>query len=93
MFCSPNVLIVDEPTRGVDVGAKRALYDVLSEFAKAGHGVLVVSSELEEVLGVAHRVLVMRSGHLVAEFDSSQMTQQSILQAAFADPIKTVRNN
>jgi simple sugar transport system ATP-binding protein/ribose transport system ATP-binding protein len=92
VFCSPSVLIVDEPTRGVDVGAKRALYDLLKEFAEAGHAVLVISSELDEVLGLSHRVLVMRSGHLVAELKGSQMTQQAVLEAAFADPIKTVRD-
>jgi rhamnose transport system ATP-binding protein len=92
VFCSPNVLIVDEPTRGVDVGAKRALYDLLKEFGVAGPAVLVISSELDEVLGLSHRVLVMRSGHLVAELKGSQMTQQAVLEAAFADPIKTVRD-
>ena len=62
LLCEPQVLIADEPTRGVDVGAKRAIYDFLAEFAADGRGVILISSELEEVLGLAHRILVMRRG-------------------------------
>jgi simple sugar transport system ATP-binding protein/ribose transport system ATP-binding protein len=93
VFCAPQVLIVDEPTRGVDVGSKRALYDLLSDYAKAGNGVLVISSELEEIIGLAHRVLVMRLGHLVAELSGPDMTQQAVLAAAFADPIRNASGN
>ena len=67
LLCDPHVLIADEPTRGVDVGAKRAIYDFLVELAADGRGVILISSELEEVLGLAHRVLVMRRGRIVAE--------------------------
>ena len=62
-------MIADEPTRGVDVGAKRAIYDFLAELASKGLGVLLISSELEEVIGLSHRVLVMRRGRLVAELE------------------------
>lgn len=58
----PRVFIVDEPTRGVDVGAKMAIYEILRELAADGVAVIVVSSELEEVLGLSHRVLVMSGG-------------------------------
>ncbi len=85
LFCEPQVLIADEPTRGVDVGAKRAIYDFLAEFAADGRSVILISSELEEVLGLAHRILVMRRGRIVAELAGGEMTENAILRAAFAD--------
>lgn len=84
-LCGPKVLIADEPTRGVDVGSKRMIYDVLTEMAAAGLGVIVISSELEEVLGLAHRVIVVRGGRFVAELEGEAMTQQAVLEAAFTE--------
>ena len=83
----PTVLIADQPTRGIDVGAKRAIYDLLVSLAADGVGVLFISDEIEEVLGLAHRVLVMAGGHLVAELDRDAMTESAILRAAFSAPI------
>jgi ABC-type sugar transport system ATPase subunit len=80
----PKVLIVDEPTRGVDVGAKRQIHELILELADRGMAVLVISSELEEVLGLAHRVLVMRRGRVVAEFDHTEATMEGVMSAAFA---------
>jgi ribose transport system ATP-binding protein len=82
----PRVLLADEPTRGVDVGAKLAIYELLVSLADEGMAVVLISSELEEILGLAHRVLVMRSGRLVAELEGEAMTESAILAAAFADP-------
>jgi ABC-type sugar transport system ATPase subunit len=84
LLCGPAMLIADEPTRGVDVGAKRAIYDLLVSLAGEGMGVLVISSELEEVLGLAHRVLVMRAGRITGELTGDQMTESAVLAAAFA---------
>jgi len=84
IMCSPSVMIADEPTRGVDVGSKRAIYDLLVEMAKEGMGIIVISSELDEVLGLAHRVLVMRHGHINAELTGDDMNEQAVLAAAFA---------
>jgi simple sugar transport system ATP-binding protein/ribose transport system ATP-binding protein len=81
----PRVLLADEPTRGVDVGAKLAIYELLVSLAQSGMGIVLISSELEEILGLAHRVLVMRSGRLVAELDGEAMTESAILAAAFAE--------
>ena len=83
LLCGPKVLVADEPTRGVDVGAKRAIYDMLVSLADEGLGVLLISSELEEVLGLAHRVLVMRGGRIVSELGGEQMTESGVLAAAF----------
>ncbi|MDA8068269.1 MAG: sugar ABC transporter ATP-binding protein [Actinomycetota bacterium] len=85
LMCRPKVLIADEPTRGVDVGARRAIYDLIVELAAAGTAVLLISSELEEVLGLAQRVLVMRRGRIAAELVGTQMSEPAILAAAFTD--------
>ncbi len=83
----PSLLIADEPTRGVDIGAKREIYEHLVGFAASGVGVLLISSEIEELLGLAHRVLVMRAGAIVAELEGDAMTEEAVLNAAFgADP-------
>ena len=79
----PRVLIADEPTRGVDVGAKRAIYELLATLTGRGLGVLLISSDVEEILGLAHRVLVMRGGRVAAELTGDGMTEAAILGAAF----------
>jgi simple sugar transport system ATP-binding protein/ribose transport system ATP-binding protein len=84
LFRRPRVLIADEPTRGVDVGAKQAIYGLITELAAQGVAILLISSELEEVLGLAHRVLVMRLGSIVAEFDGESATDDAVMRAAFA---------
>jgi rhamnose transport system ATP-binding protein len=84
LLSRPTLLIADEPTRGVDVGAKRAIYELIVELADEGLGVVLISSEIEEILGLAHRVLVMRGGRLVAELDEETMSEASVLSAAFA---------
>jgi simple sugar transport system ATP-binding protein/ribose transport system ATP-binding protein len=79
----PRVLIADEPTRGVDVGAKRAIYELLTSLTDGGLGVLLISSDVEEILGLAHRVLVMRGGRIAAELAGDEVTEATILGAAF----------
>jgi rhamnose transport system ATP-binding protein len=79
---SPGVLILDEPTKGIDVGAKVAVHAVTSEFAAAGGGVLMISSELPEILGMSDRVLVMRRGRLRGEFPRAAASSDALLRAA-----------
>jgi rhamnose transport system ATP-binding protein len=83
MLVAPGVLIADEPTRGVDVGAKHDLYLLIARLAGEGMAVLLISNEIEEILGLAHRVLVMRQGRLVAELTGAAMAESQILEAAF----------
>jgi ribose transport system ATP-binding protein len=83
LLCGPRVLVADEPTRGVDLGAKRAIYDLLSTLAADGLGVLLISSDVEEILGLASRVLVMRMGKITAELSGGDLTEAAILGAAF----------
>jgi rhamnose transport system ATP-binding protein len=78
----PRVLIVDEPTRGIDVGTKAEVHRLLSELAGRGIAVLMISSELPEVLGMADRVLVMREGRLTATIDRADATAESVMRAA-----------
>ena len=85
LLCEPRVVIADEPTRGVDVGAKLAIYEFLVELASEGIGIVFISSEVEEIVGLAHRVLVMRRGRIVDEFAGDSITENRILAAAFAD--------
>ncbi|HTW98060.1 MAG TPA: sugar ABC transporter ATP-binding protein [Acidimicrobiales bacterium] len=85
LLSRPRLLIADEPTRGVDVGARRAIFQLLVDLAAAGLGVLMISSDVEEVLGLAHRILVMRAGRLAAELDGASATEQDVLEAALTD--------
>jgi len=86
LLCSPKVVIADEPTRGVDVGSKRAIYDLLVELAATGMGIVVISSEIEEIIGLSHRVLVMRGGRVTRSLEGQEINQKAILEAAFAGP-------
>jgi rhamnose transport system ATP-binding protein len=79
---NPAVLILDEPTKGIDVGAKAAVNSTISEFARAGGAVLMISSDLPEVLGMADRMLVMRRGRLRGEFTRAAATPEALLRAA-----------
>ncbi|MGU3646827.1 sugar ABC transporter ATP-binding protein [Microbacterium sp. C23T] len=81
----PQVLIVDEPTRGIDVGTKAEVHRLLSQLAQQGKAILMISSELPEVLGMADRVLVMREGRLTGEFSRVEATPEAVMFAATAD--------
>ncbi|RUX66425.1 sugar ABC transporter ATP-binding protein, partial [Mesorhizobium sp. M7A.F.Ca.US.014.04.1.1] len=81
----PKVVILDEPTRGVDVGAKSEIYRLIDNLAKQGIAILMISSELPEVIGVADRVLVMRDGKISGEVTASQgepLSQEEIMELA-----------
>ena len=78
----PKVLILDEPTRGIDVGAKAEVHALIARLAESGVAILLISSELPEILGMSHRVLVMHEGRLVADMPRSEATEESIMAAA-----------
>jgi rhamnose transport system ATP-binding protein len=79
---NPQLLIVDEPTRGIDVGTKSEVHKLLSQKAQEGLAVLMISSELPEVLGMADRVLVMREGHIVRELSRAEASSENVIAAA-----------
>jgi inositol transport system ATP-binding protein len=78
----PDVLMIDEPTRGIDVGAKSEIHRLMSGLAKEGKAILMVSSEMPEILGMSDRVLVMAGGRITAEFSRAEVTQEKVLEAA-----------
>lgn len=79
LFSDPDVLILDEPTRGIDVGAKYEIYTIINELANQGKAVIMISSELPEILGVCDRIYVMKEGKIVGELPASGATQESVM--------------
>jgi ribose transport system ATP-binding protein len=78
----PKILIVDEPTRGIDVGAKKEIHFLLRSLASKGVGVIMISSELPEILGMSDRILVMHESAIVGEFNSTDATEENIIRRA-----------
>ncbi len=78
----PRILILDEPTRGIDVGTKAAVHALMSKLASEGMAILMISSELPEILGMSDRVIVMREGHMTGHFSRAEATQEKIISAA-----------
>jgi len=81
LFTSPEVLILDEPTRGIDVGAKYEIYTIINQLAAEGKGILMISSEMPELLGTCDRIYVMNEGRIVAELSKEEASQESIMRA------------
>lgn len=82
LLLNPRILILDEPTRGIDVGAKYEIYKLINQLARQGIAIIVISSELPEVLGLSDRVLVMHQGQLKADLINQDLTQEKIMEAA-----------
>jgi len=78
----PRVLFLDEPTRGIDVGAKQEIYKLMEELARKGVAILFVSSEMEEILGMSDRVLVMHEGRLTGELQRSELSEEAVMHLA-----------
>ncbi|KQT88184.1 multiple monosaccharide ABC transporter ATP-binding protein [Aurantimonas sp. Leaf443] len=81
LFSNPDLLILDEPTRGIDVGAKFEIYSIIDRLAAEGRGILMISSEMPELLGMCDRIYVMNEGRLVAELPKGEATQETIMRA------------
>lgn len=84
IMISPNILIIDEPTRGIDVGAKKEIYEVLNEIKSLGKAIIMISSDMPEVLGISDRILVMSEGNLSGELSREEATQEKIMKYAVA---------
>ncbi len=80
LFANPEILFLDEPTRGIDVGAKYEIYTIINQLASEGKGIVLISSELPEILGICDRIYVMREGKIVAEMQSSEATQEKVMK-------------
>jgi rhamnose transport system ATP-binding protein len=85
----PLLLILDEPTRGVDVGAKAEVHRIINDLAEQGLGIMLISSEMPEILGMSDRIVVMREGHQMATLSRSEATQEKILSAAMGQAIES----
>ncbi|MCP4944892.1 MAG: sugar ABC transporter ATP-binding protein [Planctomycetaceae bacterium] len=90
----PKILLLDEPTRGIDVGAKQEIYQLMEKLAKEGLAVLFVSSEMEEIMGMSDRTIVMHEGRITGELQRSELSEESIMQLATgnANNVATVTN-
>ena len=85
LFSEPEVLILDEPTRGIDVGAKYEIYTIIDKLAAEGKGIIMISSEMPELLGMCDRICVMNEGAFVGEFDGAEATQEKIMRSIMKD--------
>ena len=79
LFAEPEILILDEPTRGIDVGAKFEIYAIINELSKQGKGVVMISSEMPELLGMCDRIYVMNEGAFVGELTAEEASQERIM--------------
>lgn len=82
LMTSPKILILDEPTRGVDVGAKKEIYDIINQFKKAGMSIIMISSEIPEILGMSDRIMVMHEGRITGCLENEKANQESIMRLA-----------
>ena len=87
LACNPDIIILDEPSRGVDVGAKSIIHDVVIELADMGKTVILLTSDLPEMVGLADRVMVLKEGHMIGSMVKQQLTEESILLAANGEGI------
>lgn len=85
----PKVLLLDEPTRGIDINAKNQIYQLIHELAKGGLAIVMISSELPEIMAIAHRIIVLSEGRQTAEFSRSQASEEAILRAALPGSLST----
>ncbi len=93
LFASPRLLLLDEPTRGIDLAARADVYRELHALAQEGFGILLASSDMSEVLTQCHRILVLREGRIVAEFERGDATEEAILAAAAGAPADRARDS
>src|SRR4029453_12382907 len=82
LMTEPSVVFLDEPTRGIDVGAKLEIYELINQLTDLGKAVVLVSSELPELIGMSDRILMLHEGRVTGEFDAREVTQEALMQAA-----------
>ena len=88
MFANPDILILDEPTRGIDVGAKYEIYCIINQLVSEGKSVIMISSELPEILGMCDRIYVMNEGRIVGEMKGEDATQEKIMSCILQSSAK-----
>jgi ABC-type sugar transport system ATPase subunit len=85
LLAEPEIIILDEPTRGIDIGAKAEIYKIIAQLTERGNTVIMISSELEEILGMCDRVIVLYHGKITAEFERAEFNQENIIKAAMGN--------
>ena len=90
LAAKPKILILDEPTRGIDVGAKAEIYHLIDDLANQGLGIMFISSELSEILGLSDRIYVMQNGRITGELAGADATEEAVLGLAMVDQLSTV---
>jgi ABC-type sugar transport system ATPase subunit len=88
LFGSPNIIIMDEPTRGIDVGTKYEIYKIMIELVRQGIGIIMISSELPELLAMSDRIVVISEGRICGEITAKEATQETIMHLATEAVIK-----
>jgi len=83
-------VVLDEPTKGIDVGARAAIYELIYDLARRGKSIVIVSSEAEEILLLSHRVLVMRNGRIVGAYDAESSTTEDLIKDALGGEVQRV---
>lgn len=87
LMTGPKVILLDEPTRGIDVGAKLEIYEIINQLTDAGKAVILVSSELPELLGMSDRIIMLHEGRIGGEFTRAEATQERLMEAAMGDGV------
>jgi putative multiple sugar transport system ATP-binding protein len=87
LFANPEILILDEPTRGIDVGAKYEIYTIINRLVSEGKGIIVISSELPEILGMCDRIYVMNEGRIVGEMPTAEATPEKIMKCIMQEEV------
>ena len=85
LLTNSRILICDEPTKGIDVGTKQEFYNILDDLARQGVGIMLISSDITEIIGLSNRVVVMRNGHFRAELSGDQITEETIAEYSMKD--------
>ena len=88
LLTSPEILLLDEPTRGIDVGAKHEIYEIMNDLAAQGKAIIMISSEMPELLGMCDRIYVMSEGRLAGEFTAEEATQERIMASIMQEQNK-----
>lgn len=93
LLTNPKVLMLDEPTRGIDVGAKTEIFDIVNRLAKQGYGILLVTSEIKEIVAISDRVIVLSKGKITGEFVGDEITEENLVAASVIGYNETLNNN
>jgi erythritol transport system ATP-binding protein len=89
LLTNPKVLLLDEPTRGIDVGAKGEIFNIMNDLAEKGLGIILVTSEIKELLAICDRVIVLSKGRITGEFSDKEMTEENLVNASAIGHITT----